>query len=677
MRHPLPLFFSVLVLFWSPTLLQGSEVPAELLERQTQLDNAVAGVAEAIVGVFDGTGIGSGVIVSSDGYVLTASHVVSGSVRRRSRRQPSTVTIYARGGKKYSATVLGRNADADAALLKISSDPPGSGGFPFAQMGKTTETTVGEWCFAAGHPGGFDEDREAPIRIGRVLSVGSRTVVSDCAILPGDSGGPLFNLKGEVIGIHSMITSLIIENRHVTIDSFHNDWDRLLNGDRWGRLRDRDNTLTESPFFGVLLTWPEFVPTVSQTLPDSPARKAGLEPGDKLVSIAGSRIADRLDLGTTLALLEENQSVDITFERDGVEQQVKLQTGYRDQQDGELDEEIEAALEQQREREILEQLSDNRPIGRNEKRSAEQLRLFADLAREHSGGIVAIRDNALLVCLGTVVSEDGYILTKASELKDTREIYATFPQGGRANLSILARDASFDIALLKADVGNRRLRPVSFRQTPAAVGELALLQDPRGRPAIPTVISVAPHAMPDSGVAFLGVQPMTTANGVSIEAIVSGGAAERSGLEQGDIILALNNQPLQSDRELINRIAAMKPGDEVAVRLMRDEEIMTIDVELTSRFIHRRILPLYGEDELQGQYSSVYAGGFPRVLEIDADVYPSKVGGPLLGLNGEAMGIVIARADRYPTYVIPADSVQEILAKLLQKAELSAEATAP
>ncbi len=565
MRLPLPFFFSLLAILADSSLLQGSEIPVELRERQLQLDTAVASVAEAVVGVFDGAGIGSGVIVSADGYVLTASHVVAGSARRRGRRQPSTVTIYGRGGKEYSATVLGRNADADAALLKISSDPPGNAGFPFAPMGKTTETTVGEWCFAAGHPGGFDEDREAPIRIGRILSIGSRTVVSDCAILPGDSGGPLFNLKGEVIGIHSMITSLIIENRHVTIDSFHSDWDRLLNGDRWGKLRDRDNTLTESPFFGALLTWPDFVPTVKLTLADSPAQKAGLQPGDELVSIAGSRIADRLDLGTTLALLEENQSVDITFQRDGVEQQIKLQTGYRDAENRELDDEIEAALEQQREQEILEQLSDNRPIGRNEKRSAEQLRLFADLAREHAGGVVAIRDNALLVCLGTVVSEDGYILTKASELKDTRDLYATFPFAGRADVTILARDVSFDIALLKADVGERRLKPVEFRQTAATVGELGLLQDPRGRPAIPTVISVASHAMPDSGVAFLGVQPRTTDNGVSIEFVVPGGAAERNGLEQGDIVLALDNQPLQSDRELINRIGAKKPGDEVSI----------------------------------------------------------------------------------------------------------------
>jgi serine protease Do len=196
-------------------------------------------------------------------------------------------------------------------------------------MGRTSDTQAGQWCFAMGHPGGYRQDREAPVRFGRVLSVGSRTVVSDCAILLGDSGGPLFDLEGRVIGIHSMITSLIIENRHVAIDAFHNDWDRLLSGDRWGSLRAADNGLVESGFFGVQLRWKDFVPQVDEVVPGSPAEKSGLKEGDVLLQIAGGRIADRLDLATILALLESEQTVDLKIRRGAEETLVQLTTGPR------------------------------------------------------------------------------------------------------------------------------------------------------------------------------------------------------------------------------------------------------------------------------------------------------------------------------------------------------------
>ena len=650
--------------------LAASDIPPELQQLQTDLSESLDNIRDAVVGVSDGMGIGSGVVISADGYVLTASHVVSGrsGFRRRGGQRGSEIRIFTNGGGDYKAKMLGRNADADAALLKITDPPPGPDGFPAAKMGKTSETKIGQWCFAVGHPGGYDRTREAPVRIGRILSVGSRTIISDCAILLGDSGGPLFNLQGEVIGIHSMITSLIIENRHVAIDCFHNDWDRLLIGESWGTLRNEETTLIESPFFGAIFEWVDFVPTVRRTVAGSPAEKAGLLPGDQLLSIAGSKIADRLDLGTTLDLLEDNQTVRLTVSRDQQEQQVSLQTGIHPSAESKLDEDLERAVDRQREREIRLQLSDRRPIGRNEKRAPEKLKLYSSLAQEQAGNVVAIRDNGLPICLGTVMTEDGYILTKASELNDAIRPEVVFPLGGRATLTEVARDVAFDLALLKVDVGTRRVTPTVFREPNATVGELALIQDPRGRPSLPTVVSRATHEMPNSQVAFLGVLPRSAENGVRIEQIVAGGAAQRNGLKVGDILLSLGRENLRTAQQLIGLVQRYSPGDEVTIRYMRDEEIATLELQLTPRFTTQALLPLYDNMEMDGQFASRHAGGFPRVLEIDADVYPTKVGGPLLALNGEALGIVIARADRYPAYVIPADSVREVFEKLMAKA---------
>ena len=253
----------------------AADAPEALKERQSQLMKAVEKVRGAVVGVSDGMGFGSGVVVTGDGIVLTASHVVDQQRRFGSRRRGGDrpITITFPDGSEYRASLLGKNADADAAVIRITEPWRNGPEFPHAEMGKTSETKVGQWCFAMGHPGGYRQERQAPLRFGRVLSVGSRTVVSDCAILLGDSGGPLFDMEGRVIGIHSMITSLIIENRHVAIDCYHNDWDRLIAGDRWGKLRANDSDLIESGFFGVHLKWRDFIPEVDKVFPGTPAEK--------------------------------------------------------------------------------------------------------------------------------------------------------------------------------------------------------------------------------------------------------------------------------------------------------------------------------------------------------------------------------------------------------------------
>ncbi len=677
-------FLSYIMLFellvFSQHTLMAAEVPQELKSRQEQLLSSVDKVRKAVVGVSDGIGVGSGVIVSGDGIVLTASHVVEGRGFRGRRGPDRPITVLFPDGTQYPAKLLGKNADADAAVLKISEPPREGTEFPHADMGKTTDTQPGQWCFALGHPGGYRTDRQAPLRFGRVLSVGSRTVVSDCAILLGDSGGPLFDMEGRVIGIHSMITSLIIENRHVAIDAFHHDWERLMAGERWGKLRSSDNDAIETGIFGIRVAWRDFIPVVDDVIDGTPAKAAGIQKGDVLLGIGAGRIADRLDLSTIIDLLEEDQQVDVRIRRGGEELALKLTTGdlmttdSADTSEGSRGGSArrDSIREEQREKEIMEQLSDNRRIGPNEKRAPEALQQFNPVAEEHRNGVVAIRDGGPLLCLGTVVSSDGYILTKASELNDALRPEVVFPKGGRFPAKEVARDVSFDLALLKVD--GRELQPLEFRPTPAQVGELALLQDPRGRPAIPTVVSVEAHSMENSNRAFLGIKPRTDLNGVRIAQIIPGGAAERNGLKENDVILSIAGQDLQSAEELMERVLSFKPGDSVAVRYMRGEKIESLELVLTARFTNENpLLPLYDVlDSPQMQFASVHAGGFPRVLQIDADVYPSKVGGPLLDLEGRSLGIVIARADRYPTYVIPADSVQEVFQRLKAEAEAKA-----
>lgn len=654
-----------LITLLAPVPVQG-EVSQVVAERQEQLDAALEKVRDAVVGVSDGLGVGSGVIVSSDGLVLTASHVVE-SARRR-RRFSRDITVILADGSSYRAEVLGRNRDADAAMLRITESRPDGKPFPFAERGESGTLSEGEWCFAMGHPGGFQESRPAPVRVGRVLSVGDRTVITDCSIVLGDSGGPLFDLEGRVIGIHSMITSLIIENRHAAIDAWNRDWDRFVEGASWGRLRNYDNQLVESPFFGVGLKWRDFRPEVDRVIPESPADKAGLQPGDQILKIAGERFADRLDLGTVLAQLHDEQSVEVVLMRGDDFKTIALVTGERNDGD---DQRRRRLLDEDEREEIEEQLSQSRRIGPWEKRAADQLQEFDRGIAPARNSVVAVRDGGLLLCLGTIVTSDGYILTKASELNGAIDPEVITPSGRRYPAEELGSDYGFDLALLKIDATG--LTPVEFVDgRPARVGQLAVIQDSRGNALIPTVVSVPSRKLQGASRGFMGVVLANDLNGVRISEVLPGGAAERFGLRRDDVVKSINGITMSSRGQMIEKVGQYKPGERLKIRYQRDDVIRTVDLILTPRFVNEdAMLDLYSGPELMGQFASVHSGGFPEALQIDADLYPRQTGGPLLDVHGRALGITIARAARVVSYAIPADAALRVFEDLKAQARSS------
>jgi serine protease Do len=176
----------------------------------------------AVVGVRIGPAQGSGVIVTKDGYVLTAGHV-SGLPGR-------DATVILPDGKTLKAKTLGRNGGIDSGMLKIE----GEGEYPFIEMGKSSDLKKGQWVLAIGHPGGFRANRSPVVRVGRVLFASPEMLRTDCALVGGDSGGPLFDMNGKVIGIHSRIGDSITFNIHVPADTYRQTWARLAKGESWG-----------------------------------------------------------------------------------------------------------------------------------------------------------------------------------------------------------------------------------------------------------------------------------------------------------------------------------------------------------------------------------------------------------------------------------------------------------
>ena len=160
---------------------------------QEAMQSNLSRAREATVCLQIGEGSGSGVIVSPEGLVLTAAHVTGGVGEE--------VKVVMEDGTEYQGVSLGLNAKTDAAMLKIID----SGPFPFVEYDKVDATKLGDWVFSLGHSGGFDKARGINVRIGRLVREAETTIQSDCMLIGGDSGGPLFDMTGKVIGIHSRV----------------------------------------------------------------------------------------------------------------------------------------------------------------------------------------------------------------------------------------------------------------------------------------------------------------------------------------------------------------------------------------------------------------------------------------------------------------------------------------
>ncbi|MEO2035636.1 MAG: trypsin-like peptidase domain-containing protein [Planctomycetaceae bacterium] len=641
---------------------------AVLENRQEQLLQILDEVSPAVVSVTDGVGFGTGVVVTEDGIVLTASHVVESNRRVRRRLE----VIFA-DGTTARCQLLGRNRYCDAAVLRIIDKPTNGDGFPHVSMGRSSDVERGDWCFALGHPGGRRDDRPAVLRFGRALAVSDQTIVSDNAIVLGDSGGPLFDLKGRVIGIHSMITRIIVENRHVAIDVWHRDWDRLLNGDAWGKLRVNEDELASSRFVGVGLRWNDYQAKVKRIASGSPAAKAGFRPGDELLKVGGRTFADRLGLSSLLARLEENEEVAVTVRRRGREETLTVVTGHRpdsDRTSAEMtpeDREFVREIEEELAQEFQSQIGFERRVGSNEKREHLALRDYSAITRRTSGSVVRFKSNDQQIAFGIVMTDDGEILTKASEVMRAKDPVCVLPDGSEQSFQKIGSDNSWDVMLVKVNAAG--LTPLEWSDKRPSTGRLLISPDSRGRPLLPGVVSIPPLVLPTSTQGFLGVrlERRSYGHGVRVADLLEGGAAQRDGIESGDVIMSINGKSVSSTPDTIHRIKNFAPNQQINIRVLRGELIRKIAVTLTPRFVsdgQDALLKQYTTKDLAGQYASIHNSGFPQVIQHDTDLFPHQCGGPVLDISGRAVGMNIARAARIISYAIPADAVREVYASL-------------
>ncbi len=311
-RLPLFLLISICLVDWAGTAIQAEDL-SSIRKRQVKIKKVVQQNLPAVVAVTDGIGYGSGVIVSKDGLVLTAGHVMANAGNNYKVILPS--------GRELKAVPLGKNLNLDAGMVKIVEE----GNWPFVELGEKKKIELGDWAICLGHPGGFEIGRQPPVRAGKILEINKHDVVTDCALIGGDSGGPLFDLDGKLIGIHSSIGNHIAINRHVSINAFRSSWDKMKSGTRWGSLPDLasrnkrddkpDQKKSSRAGLGVTIESSESKAMIIRIRANSPAQRVGMKVGDIITVFEGQKITSSSQLIELIKRKQRGDSVSLTIVR--------------------------------------------------------------------------------------------------------------------------------------------------------------------------------------------------------------------------------------------------------------------------------------------------------------------------------------------------------------------------
>lgn len=290
----------------------------DLLAIESALKAALPGIRAATVHIDIGQGAGSGVIVSEDGLILSAAHV-TGAVGKK-------IKIKLEDGTEYPATTLGLVADSDAAMAKID----GSGPYPHVEVQRDEVPKLGDWVISLGHSGGFNKERGVVVRLGRLVRILGNTFQSDCTLIGGDSGGPLFDLAGKLVGIHSRVGARVPENMHVPMKVFFDNWEGMLKSEFIGEGPFAQKPVKGNGFLGFASEAADGGGLkVTKVGADTPAAKAGLREGDVILKFNGDGVTERSQLQEKLKEMSAGDEVTLVIRRKNKEQTLTFSLGER------------------------------------------------------------------------------------------------------------------------------------------------------------------------------------------------------------------------------------------------------------------------------------------------------------------------------------------------------------
>jgi serine protease Do len=305
---------AVTLLFVGQTPVRGDkefELPIAFSKKEPTFDDLKAmenhvvaltkKIMPATVGIRIFQSSGSGVIIDAEGHVLTAAHV-SGDPGRK-------CTIILNDGRELEGKTLGANRAIDGGMIQITSKKYE---FPHLEMGRSAGLKKGDWCLTLGHPGGYQKGRTPPLRHARILEVNPNFLRTECYLVGGDSGGPLFDMTGKVIGIHSRIGTPITANIHVPVDPYRDHFERLAKAEVWGV--NNFGGFAEA-YLGATIAKDDRICKVQTVIPKSPAESVGMQANDVITRFDNQRVGGSESFARLLSSKSPGDEVDIVMRR--------------------------------------------------------------------------------------------------------------------------------------------------------------------------------------------------------------------------------------------------------------------------------------------------------------------------------------------------------------------------
>lgn len=293
------------------------------------------------------------------------------------------------------------------------------------------------------------------------------------------------------------------------------------------------------------------------------------------------------------------------------------------------------------------------------------MRLIRPLSEAVDASVVQVFSGGRIVALGTVVSEDGYVLTKQSELS-ADPISIRVPNGQKVAARVSSVRKANDLALLKLDGEHPEtwgIEPIEFAVDDVANGSFLISPGRDGQTIGFGVLGVQPRRIEHRGILGVGFYDASDGPAV-IRRVEPYSGADEAGLQNGDRILMIDGRRMLGSKTAIQTLGGKYPGDVVQLTIMRGEDT----IELAAQLCERAVLMESQNDARVNGPRNVRLSGFDSVFQHDTVLAPNQCGGPVLDSDGNVIGINIARAGRVVSYALPSSLITAEMISMLEEA---------
>lgn len=307
----------------------------------------------------------------------------------------------------------------------------------------------------------------------------------------------------------------------------------------------------------------------------------------------------------------------------------------------------------------------NRKIASLERQHASMLVPLKGPTKSVGPSVVRVYSGTRHVAMGLIVMEDGHVLTKASEVNVRDNLRCEFSDGRTFDATLVKANEENDLAILKIQA--KGLATIQWSEEEPKLGAFLLTPDRDGSVIALGTYSVRPRSTNVGEQAFLGVQPVTADDGVVLRDIQPGAASYAAGLRDGDVLFQLQDQSISDVAGLVKAIRERRPGDKVKIDFRRNGVVMSTIATLGGNKVSGERAARFKMMNRLGAVPSRREGNFPVVFQHDSPLFPEHCGGPILDLEGNLVGINIARSGRASTLAIPSDHARMVVEKMLSE----------